>query len=149
MASTVGDTLALFSRTLALRPGDLLATGTPSAVGYARTPTGLLQPGGVVEVGVDRPNRNRDRRCPKGEPRSHSYPDPLRSEVGKRTGAGVHVPVQNAGICGNTRSRTARAVIRPVPSLLTRAPDAVPDGGRRDSAGGRPASGCRELRTRG
>jgi 2-keto-4-pentenoate hydratase/2-oxohepta-3-ene-1,7-dioic acid hydratase in catechol pathway len=50
---TVGDTLALISRTLTLRPGDLLATGTPSGVGYARTPPWLLQPGDQVEVEVD------------------------------------------------------------------------------------------------
>jgi 2-keto-4-pentenoate hydratase/2-oxohepta-3-ene-1,7-dioic acid hydratase in catechol pathway len=54
MAYTVGDTLSLISRTLTLRPGDLLATGTPAGVGYARTPPWLLQPGDTVEVEVDR-----------------------------------------------------------------------------------------------
>jgi len=54
MVYTVGDTLALISRTFTLRPGDLLATGTPSGVGYSRTPPWLLQPGDVVEVEVDR-----------------------------------------------------------------------------------------------
>lgn len=54
MVYTVGDTLALVSRTFTLRPGDLLATGTPSGVGYARTPQWLLQPGDTVEVEVDR-----------------------------------------------------------------------------------------------
>ena len=54
MVYTVGDTLALVSRTFTLRPGDLLATGTPSGVGYARTPPWLLHPGDVVEVEVDR-----------------------------------------------------------------------------------------------
>ena len=54
MVYTVGDTLALISRTFTLRPGDLLATGTPSGVGYARTPPWLLRPGDVVEVEVDR-----------------------------------------------------------------------------------------------
>jgi 2-keto-4-pentenoate hydratase/2-oxohepta-3-ene-1,7-dioic acid hydratase in catechol pathway len=53
MVHTVGDTLSLLSRTLTLRAGDLLATGTPSGVGYARTPPWLLQPGDVVEVEVD------------------------------------------------------------------------------------------------
>jgi 2-keto-4-pentenoate hydratase/2-oxohepta-3-ene-1,7-dioic acid hydratase in catechol pathway len=51
---TVGDTLSLISHTFSLRPGDLLATGTPSGVGYARTPPWLLQPGDVVEVEVER-----------------------------------------------------------------------------------------------
>ncbi len=54
MVYTVGDTLSLISRTLTLRSGDLLATGTPSGVGYARTPPWLLQPGDVVEVDVER-----------------------------------------------------------------------------------------------
>jgi 2-keto-4-pentenoate hydratase/2-oxohepta-3-ene-1,7-dioic acid hydratase in catechol pathway len=54
MVYTVGDTLSLLSHTFTLRPGDLLATGTPSGVGYARTPPWLLQPGDVVEVEVDR-----------------------------------------------------------------------------------------------
>ena len=54
MVYTVGDTLSLISRTFTLRPGDLLATGTPSGVGYARNPPWLLHPGDVVEVDVDR-----------------------------------------------------------------------------------------------
>ncbi len=54
MVYTVGDTLALISHTTTLRPGDLLATGTSSGVGYARTPPWLLQPGDVVEVDVER-----------------------------------------------------------------------------------------------
>ena len=54
MVYTVGDTLSLISRTFTVRPGDLLATGTPSGVGYARTPPWLLQPGDVVEVDVER-----------------------------------------------------------------------------------------------
>ncbi|WP_426244620.1 fumarylacetoacetate hydrolase family protein [Nocardioides sp. LHG3406-4] len=56
----VGETLAEVSRTLTLRPGDLLATGTPSGVGYARTPVRLLQPGDVVEVEVERLGRVRN-----------------------------------------------------------------------------------------
>src|SRR3954454_23970379 len=54
MVYTVGDTLSLISHTFTLRPGDLLATGTPSGVGYARTPPWLLQPRDVVEGEVDR-----------------------------------------------------------------------------------------------
>lgn len=54
MVYTVGDTLALISRTFNLQPGDLLATGTPSGVGYSRTPPWLLQPGDVVEVEIDK-----------------------------------------------------------------------------------------------
>jgi 2-keto-4-pentenoate hydratase/2-oxohepta-3-ene-1,7-dioic acid hydratase in catechol pathway len=54
MVYPVGDTLSLISHTFTLRPGDLLATGTPSGVGYGRTPPWLLQPGDVVEVEVER-----------------------------------------------------------------------------------------------
>lgn len=54
MVYTIGDTLSLVSHTLTLRPGDLLATGTPAGVGYARTPPWLLQPGDVVEVDIER-----------------------------------------------------------------------------------------------
>jgi 2-keto-4-pentenoate hydratase/2-oxohepta-3-ene-1,7-dioic acid hydratase in catechol pathway len=54
MVYTVGDTLALISRTFTLHPGDLLATGTPAGVGYSRTPPWLLQPGDEVEVEVER-----------------------------------------------------------------------------------------------
>ncbi|MGW2282903.1 fumarylacetoacetate hydrolase family protein [Streptomyces sp. NPDC001770] len=50
----VGETLSLISHTLTLRPGDLLATGTPAGVGYARTPPRLLQPGDTVEVEIER-----------------------------------------------------------------------------------------------
>ncbi len=54
MVYTVGDTLSLISHTFTLHPGDLLATGTPSGVGYARTPPWLLRPGDIVEVEVER-----------------------------------------------------------------------------------------------
>lgn len=54
MVYGVGETLSLISHTFTLRPGDLLATGTPSGVGYSRTPSWLLHPGDVVEVEVER-----------------------------------------------------------------------------------------------
>ena len=50
----VGETLSYISRTFTINPGDLLATGTPSGVGYARTPPWLLSPGDVVEVEIER-----------------------------------------------------------------------------------------------
>jgi 2-keto-4-pentenoate hydratase/2-oxohepta-3-ene-1,7-dioic acid hydratase in catechol pathway len=50
----VGETLAYISRTFTINSGDLLATGTPSGVGYARTPPWLLQPGDTVEVEIER-----------------------------------------------------------------------------------------------
>lgn len=54
MIHGVGETLAQISRSFTINPGDLLATGTPSGVGYARTPPWLMQPGDEVEVEVER-----------------------------------------------------------------------------------------------
>lgn len=54
MIYELGETLAHISRTITLRPGDLIATGTPEGVGYARTPAWLLHPGDVVEVVIER-----------------------------------------------------------------------------------------------
>jgi 2-keto-4-pentenoate hydratase/2-oxohepta-3-ene-1,7-dioic acid hydratase in catechol pathway len=54
MIYSVGETLSYISKTFTINAGDLLATGTPSGVGYARTPPWLLQPGDVVEVEVER-----------------------------------------------------------------------------------------------
>lgn len=36
-----------------LRPGDVIATGTPGGVGFARTPPVWLQPGDLLEVAVE------------------------------------------------------------------------------------------------
>lgn len=36
-----------------LCPGDILATGTPSGVGFSRTPPVFMKPGDVVEVAID------------------------------------------------------------------------------------------------
>jgi 2,4-diketo-3-deoxy-L-fuconate hydrolase len=49
----IGQILAFVSRTFQLLPGDLIATGTPAGVGYARTPPRLLRPGDTVEVEVE------------------------------------------------------------------------------------------------
>ena len=38
---------------MTLLPGDILATGTPSGVGFARTPPEFLKPGDVVECEID------------------------------------------------------------------------------------------------
>ncbi len=40
------------SRYLTLEPGDIIATGTPAGVGYARTPPEFLKPGDVVETEI-------------------------------------------------------------------------------------------------
>ncbi|MFF2317828.1 fumarylacetoacetate hydrolase family protein [Arthrobacter sp. NPDC058097] len=54
MLFELGETLSHISHTLTLNPGDILCTGTPDGVGYARTPEWLLQPGDIVEVEVEK-----------------------------------------------------------------------------------------------
>lgn len=46
--------IAELSRGLTLEPGDVLATGTPEGVGFARTPPEFLKDGDVVEVRIQR-----------------------------------------------------------------------------------------------
>ncbi len=46
--------LAYLTRYLTLEPGDLIATGTPAGVGFARQPPVFLKPGDVIEVEVER-----------------------------------------------------------------------------------------------
>lgn len=45
--------IAFISETITLEPGDVIATGTPPGVGFARKPPVFLQDGDVVEVEVD------------------------------------------------------------------------------------------------
>ncbi|GAA3884506.1 fumarylacetoacetate hydrolase family protein [Leifsonia kafniensis] len=54
MIYELGEVLAFISRTFTLNPGDIICTGTPAGVGYARTPPWLLHPGDTVEVEVER-----------------------------------------------------------------------------------------------
>jgi acylpyruvate hydrolase len=46
--------IAFISNVFTLEPGDLILTGTPSGVGWARDPKLALKPGDVVEVEVER-----------------------------------------------------------------------------------------------
>ena len=39
---------------ITLRPGDIIATGTPAGVGHARKPPVYLKPGDEVEVEVEK-----------------------------------------------------------------------------------------------
>lgn len=50
----VPDILTILSRGMTLDAGDIIATGTPSGVGFARKPPEFLKPGDVVEVEIDR-----------------------------------------------------------------------------------------------
>ncbi len=49
----VARLIAVLSLGMTLEPGDLLMTGTPSGVGFARKPPEYLQPGDVVEAEID------------------------------------------------------------------------------------------------
>ncbi|MFC4242173.1 fumarylacetoacetate hydrolase family protein [Gryllotalpicola reticulitermitis] len=50
----IGELLEFLSQEMTLNSGDLIATGTPSGVGYVRTPPRFLVPGDVVEVAIER-----------------------------------------------------------------------------------------------
>jgi 2-keto-4-pentenoate hydratase/2-oxohepta-3-ene-1,7-dioic acid hydratase in catechol pathway len=53
MLFDVAAILAEISRFLTLEPGDIIATGTPAGVGFARTPPEFLQPGDMMETTVE------------------------------------------------------------------------------------------------
>jgi 2-keto-4-pentenoate hydratase/2-oxohepta-3-ene-1,7-dioic acid hydratase in catechol pathway len=48
----VAKLISAWSQGMTLEPGDLLMTGTPSGVGFARQPPEYLKPGDVVEAGI-------------------------------------------------------------------------------------------------
>jgi 2,4-diketo-3-deoxy-L-fuconate hydrolase len=50
----VATLISYISQTLTLEPGDLIATGTPSGVGFVRKPPVLLKPGDVIEVDIEK-----------------------------------------------------------------------------------------------
>ncbi|MCD4851882.1 fumarylacetoacetate hydrolase family protein [Arthrobacter sp. AK01] len=54
MIFPVPSIISLISQTFTLHPGDVIASGTPEGVGYARTPQWLLQAGDTVEVEIDK-----------------------------------------------------------------------------------------------
>ncbi len=53
MIVSVAKAVEFFSSFTTLRPGDVIATGTPGGVGYARTPPVWLLPGDTIEVTVE------------------------------------------------------------------------------------------------
>ena len=50
----VGEIVAYLCETMTLYPGDLIATGTPNGVGYARRPPRFLHPGDEATVEIER-----------------------------------------------------------------------------------------------
>jgi acylpyruvate hydrolase len=54
MIFPVSRTVAFLSSLMTLEPGDLIATGTPSGVGFKRQPPVFLKAGDIVEVEIER-----------------------------------------------------------------------------------------------
>ncbi len=50
----IPDIIAILSRGMTLDAGDIIATGTPSGVGFARKPPEFMKPGDVVEVEIEK-----------------------------------------------------------------------------------------------
>jgi 2-keto-4-pentenoate hydratase/2-oxohepta-3-ene-1,7-dioic acid hydratase in catechol pathway len=53
MVFGAGALLAYLSQVFTLEPGDLIYTGTPPGVGFARKPPVFLKAGDVVEVEIE------------------------------------------------------------------------------------------------
>jgi 2-keto-4-pentenoate hydratase/2-oxohepta-3-ene-1,7-dioic acid hydratase in catechol pathway len=53
MIFSVAQTIAFLSSLMTLEPGDLIATGTPSGVGFKRQPPIFLKDGDIVEVEIE------------------------------------------------------------------------------------------------
>lgn len=53
MIFDVAELVALLSEAFTLEPGDVIVTGTPAGVGFARTPPLWMQPGDVCEVEIE------------------------------------------------------------------------------------------------
>src|SRR5579884_416286 len=54
MIFSIAKIIASLSRGLTLEPGDVIATGTPEGVGFARTPPEFLKDGDVMEITIDK-----------------------------------------------------------------------------------------------
>jgi 2-keto-4-pentenoate hydratase/2-oxohepta-3-ene-1,7-dioic acid hydratase in catechol pathway len=70
----IAELIATISGEVALEPGDVIVTGTPSGVGVFREPPVFLEPGDLVRVEVERigsltnPVVDEEGRAPKGSP---------------------------------------------------------------------------------
>jgi 2-keto-4-pentenoate hydratase/2-oxohepta-3-ene-1,7-dioic acid hydratase in catechol pathway len=53
MIFTVDKLVAYISQVVTLQPGDLIFTGTPPGVGFARKPPVFLKPGDIVEIEIE------------------------------------------------------------------------------------------------
>ncbi len=50
----VAQVVAILTEAMTLEPGDVILTGTPSGVGYARKPPVFMKPGDTVEVAIEK-----------------------------------------------------------------------------------------------
>jgi acylpyruvate hydrolase len=53
MVFDVASLIAIISEAITLQPGDVIVAGTPSGIGWARTPKLLMHAGDVCEVRVE------------------------------------------------------------------------------------------------
>jgi 2-keto-4-pentenoate hydratase/2-oxohepta-3-ene-1,7-dioic acid hydratase in catechol pathway len=54
MIFSVARIIAELSKGMTLLPGDIIATGTPEGVGFARTPAEFLADGDVLEIWIEK-----------------------------------------------------------------------------------------------
>lgn len=79
MVFDVADTIALLSQAMQLEPGDVIAMGTPSGIGFARDPQRFLKPGERVTVTVEgvgtlhNPVRDDPARVEASTPTTHTH----------------------------------------------------------------------------
>jgi 2-keto-4-pentenoate hydratase/2-oxohepta-3-ene-1,7-dioic acid hydratase in catechol pathway len=52
MIFTIAEIIAHLTRAMTLEPGDVVATGTPSGVGFSRQPARFLKAGDVLEIEI-------------------------------------------------------------------------------------------------
>jgi len=74
MIFSLPSIVSYISRFMTLEPGDVIATGTPSGVAMAMKPPQWLQPGDVIEMGIDGLGTSR-RKVVKAEDAVHSVED--------------------------------------------------------------------------
>ena len=53
MIFPVAETIVDLTQAMTLEPGDIVAMGTPSGVGHARTPPLWMRPGDVCEIEIE------------------------------------------------------------------------------------------------
>jgi 2-keto-4-pentenoate hydratase/2-oxohepta-3-ene-1,7-dioic acid hydratase in catechol pathway len=70
MLVDVPSTIEFFSSFTTLRPGDVIATGTPGGVGFARTPPVWLKPGDTIEITIEGVGTIRNRVVAEDDDRS-------------------------------------------------------------------------------